>query len=217
MKQTKVTDYRPDPENANVHSERGTKMLEDSLSMVGLGRSIVTDKNGIILAGNATQERAVDQGFTDAIEVETEGDQLVVVRRKDLDLLNDPDHRARLLSVLDNRVSEVSLSWQPEVLESYRLQGVPLDKAWTPVELRETLSYAAGDDFDPYEHWRGMPEFEQEEIECYHTIKVHFNTAADLQSFAQIVGQTVTNKTAYIYYPKQLKENLLAYRAIDES
>lgn len=164
MKQTKVTDYRPDPENANQHSERGMKMLEDSLSMVGLGRSIVTDKNGIILAGNATQERAVDQGFTDAIEVETEGDQLVVVRRKDLDLLNDPDHRARLLSVLDNRVSEVSLSWQPEALESYRLQGVPLDKAWTPVEL-EQIGVVLPDGFREFDE---SVENDVEYITCPH-------------------------------------------------
>lgn len=164
MRQTKVTDYRPDPENANLHSERGTRMLEDSISTVGLGRSIVTDKNGIILAGNATQERAVDQGFTDAIEVETEGDQLVVVRRKDLDLLNDPEHRARLLSVLDNRVSEVSLHWEPEVLESYRLQGVPLDKAWTPVEL-EHIGAILPDGFKEYDE---SIEDDVEYITCPH-------------------------------------------------
>lgn len=151
-KQTKVTDYQPDPQNANAHSERGLQMLENSLAQVGLGRSIVTDKNGIILAGNATQERAVDQGFEDAIEVETTGEQLVVVRRKDLDLLDDPEHRARLLSVLDNRVSEVSLAWEPEVLESYRLQGVPLDKAWTPVELDIVLNHVdAPEDFAEYD------------------------------------------------------------------
>lgn len=133
----KLTDYRPDPNNANVHSERGMSMLENSLSEVGLGRSIVTDKNGIILAGNATHERAVDQGFENAIEVETDGNELVVVRRRDLDLLNDPDYRARMLSVYDNRVSEISLTWSPEALEQYKLEGVPVQKAWTPVELEQ--------------------------------------------------------------------------------
>ncbi len=133
----KLTDYRPDPSNANQHSERGMSMLENSLSEVGLGRSIVTDKNGIILAGNATHERAVDQGFENAIEVETDGDELVVVKRRDLDLLNDPNYRARMLSVYDNRTAELSLTWTPEVLAQYKLEGVPVEKIWTPVELEQ--------------------------------------------------------------------------------
>lgn len=93
----KITDYQPDPANPNAHTERGTRVLSDSLSEVGLGRSIVVDRNGIVLAGNSTQERAVDNGFENAIEVETDGTQLVVVRRTDLDLQNDPDHRARIV------------------------------------------------------------------------------------------------------------------------
>jgi hypothetical protein len=159
MRKTRIADYTPDPENANIHTERGTRMLEDSIAQVGLGRSIVVDKNGVVIAGNATQERAIDQGFENAIEVETDGNELVVVRRNDLDLLNDPEHRARLASILDNRVSEVSLTWSPEVLDSYRLQGVPLDKAWTPVELAEitTPVFEADIDLDAKPNPRQLP------------------------------------------------------------
>jgi DNA modification methylase len=131
----KLTDYKPDMLNANLHSERGMSMLEDSLSQVGAGRSLVADKNDILLAGNGVQEVAASMGFDEVIEVETDGDALIVHKRRDLDLLNDPDHKARLLSILDNRVQELSLTWKPEALEQYKLEGVQLERMWTPVEL----------------------------------------------------------------------------------
>jgi DNA modification methylase len=131
----KLTEYKPDPNNANQHSERGMSMLEDSLSQVGAGRSLVADKNDILLAGNGVQEVAHSMGFDEVIEVETDGDALIVHKRRDLDLLNDPDHKARKLSLYDNRVQEVSLTWKPEALEQYKLEGVPVERMWTPVEL----------------------------------------------------------------------------------
>jgi len=38
--------------NANRGTERGTSALESSLELYGAGRSILLDKNGIIIAGN---------------------------------------------------------------------------------------------------------------------------------------------------------------------
>jgi len=138
MKKTRVIDYHPDPSNPNKHTERGVKMLEDSLSRVGLGRSIVVDKNNYILAGNSTQERAVDQGFENAIEVETDGKQLIVVKRTDLDLLNDGE-RARLLSYFDNRTQEVSLDWDADQLLADLNAGVDLSALFGKDELAELL------------------------------------------------------------------------------
>jgi hypothetical protein len=112
-------------------------MLDDSLQEVGLGRSVVTDKNGVIIAGNKTAERAIDRGFDEAIVVHTQGDKLVVVQRDDLDLVNDDDKQtARNLAFFDNRVAEVDLNWIPEQIEADRANGVEIvDKLWSPVEL----------------------------------------------------------------------------------
>jgi hypothetical protein len=70
---------------------------------------------------------------------------------------------------------------------------------------------------DPYAEWRGMPEFDQEALNVFHSIKVHFETPEDLKAFAELVKQTITENTVFIYYPKQEKANLLAYKVIDES
>lgn len=74
----------PDSQNANLGSERGGKLLMESIQKYKLGRSIVTDRNGIILAGNKTHAAAEKLGIDKIRVVETDGSELVVVKRMDL-------------------------------------------------------------------------------------------------------------------------------------
>lgn len=114
VKRVKITDLTPDPRNANLGTERGLAMLDDSLRSLGAGRSILVDKNGVIIAGNKTHSVAVDIGLEDVLLVPTDGKQLVAVVRTDLDIANDP--KAVRLALADNRISEADLAWSPEVL-----------------------------------------------------------------------------------------------------
>lgn len=198
----KIIDYQPDPANPNAHTERGLQMLDNSLSAVGLGRSIVVDKNGIVLAGNSTQERAVDNGFEDAIEVESDGTKLVVVRRTDLDLSNDTDHRARNLSFYDNRAAELGIQWDIEQIQVQLDEGMDLSKLFAPYELNTLLAEMNGVN-DPNAEWVGMPEFEQEHQLGLKQIIVHFNSEDDIKAFAELVKQPITMQTKYIWYPQQ--------------
>jgi len=85
-----LTNLKIDDKNANKGTERGGKQLDSSLSELGIGRGIVVDRNGKIIAGNKTVEKITDLGLTDEIViVETEGDKLVVTKRTDLDLDSD--------------------------------------------------------------------------------------------------------------------------------
>lgn len=114
VKRGKVTDLLPDAHNANRGTERGLALLENSLRKYGVGRGIVVDKNGRIIGGNKTVERLVDLGITDAILVQTDGNALVVTQRTDLDLDTDP--AARELAWADNRVGQIDLDFDLDVL-----------------------------------------------------------------------------------------------------
>lgn len=162
--QRKITDYQPDPANPNAHTERGVGILGDSIATVGLGRSIVVDKNGIVLAGNSTQERAVDQGFEDAIEIESDGTQLIVVKRKDLDLLNDTDHRARNLTYYDNRSAETGIAWDHEQLAADLAQGIDLSKLFFEDELNTLLS--RHEPIQPPEDFKSFDETIETQYSC---------------------------------------------------
>ena len=70
---------------------------------------------------------------------------------------------------------------------------------------------------DPAEEWQGMPEFEQEGSETYQDIIVHFVSAEDVELFAELVDQTITRQTKYIYYPKKERQQLRDLRVMHES
>lgn len=131
-----LADLRPDEQNANKGTLRGTQLLDTSLERFGAGRSIVVDKQGAVIAGNKTLELAAQRGL-DIQVVKSEGRQLVVVRRMDLDLDEDP--AARQLAYLDNRTAEVGLQWDPAQLEADLAKGIELGGMFTRDELEEVL------------------------------------------------------------------------------
>jgi hypothetical protein len=128
IKHGKITELIPDNSNANQHTPFGYSVHEQSIKQLGLGRGIVVDKNLKIIGGNQTTEIAVDAGLEDAIFVHTNGEQLVITVRDDLDLDTDP--RARELAYADNRTSEVSLKWNVDQLVADIDNGVNLSQFW---------------------------------------------------------------------------------------
>ena len=52
------------------------------------------------------------------------------------------------------------------------------------------------------EHWKNMPEFDQKDLLPFQSIQVHFENIEDRKKFAKLIGQTITNKSKYIWYPK---------------
>ena len=135
----KISDLQPDNHNANKGTERGRALLEKSLHQYGAARSIVLDKNGRIIAGNKTAQTAGEIGIEDVIIVRTKGDKLVAVMREDLDL-SDDETQARMLAYADNRVGQVDLEWDPEVLLADMTAGFELDEFWFEDELEDLFS-----------------------------------------------------------------------------
>lgn len=130
------SDYTPDPRNANRGTDRGRDAVEASLKDYGAGRSILVDKNDVVIAGNKTVEAAKKLGLPVQV-VETEGETLVVVKRNDLDLAGD-DVRARLLAYADNRASELGLDWDPEIVLQDS-EELDLSSMFDEAEMKEII------------------------------------------------------------------------------
>lgn len=142
----RLTDFIPDARNANRGTERGLRMLDDSLRKHGAGRSILVDKNNKVIAGNKTLERAVDIGLADAIVVPTDGRQLVVVQRTDIDL---ETKAGRELALADNRVGQVDLEWDGDTLAALANEGVDLSALWNDDELAALIGASDDPPGDP--------------------------------------------------------------------
>jgi hypothetical protein len=55
---------------------------------------------------------------------------------------------------------------------------------------------------DPRDEWRGMPEFEHQDLTAYRKIIVHFKTAGDVERFSRLIGQNLGKKLKSIWFPK---------------
>jgi len=131
-----VKDLAPDKANANKGTQRGRGMVEYSLRRYGAGRSIVVDKSGNVIAGNKTLEAAEDIGLPVRV-VQTDGKELLVHQRLDLDLYADP--AARQLAYADNRSAEVGIEWDAEQVAADLAAGVEVDLFFNSDELEDIL------------------------------------------------------------------------------
>jgi DNA modification methylase len=133
-----VAQLTTDRLNANRGTDRGRALLRESLQELGAGRSIVIDATGQVIAGK--QVLAVARDLAMPIEVvSTDGERLVVVQRRDLDLEKDP--KARRLAIADNRIGELNLDWNPEILAQLHADGVPLEDLFTVDELERLVGH----------------------------------------------------------------------------
>ena len=154
IKRIKASELTPDPRNANKGTERGRYALEASLRQYGAGRSIVVDKHGRIIAGNKTLEAAAEMGLDDVIVVQTNGTKIVAVQRMDLDLAQD--ETARMLAYADNRVGQLDLDFDAEVIAADLAAGLDLSALWQDFELDEIMAdlqpeQTPGEDTEPQE------------------------------------------------------------------
>lgn len=117
--ETNIESLVPDNKNFNKGTEYGDRLMDESLRKFGLARSIVIDKNNRIIAGNKTAEKAADIGFTDVLVVEVDGNQLVAVKRKDIDL---DSAKGRELALADNATSKANLAWEESLVEEVSQQ-----------------------------------------------------------------------------------------------
>ena len=62
----------------------------------------------------------------------------------------------------------------------------------------------------------GVPDTESCNL-IYRTIKVHFETEEAVQEFARLIGQKITERTKFIWFPYREEQSALSCEAVDES
>lgn len=140
-----------DDHNFNKGTEAGRELMERSFKQLGAGRSIVIDKDGRIIAGNKSQQAAMAAGIKKVRIIETQGDELVAVKRTDLSL---DSKEGRELALADNLTTQINLQWDEVELQSVAAQeGIDLpdwgfeQKRLTPGKV-DHVGEIDVDDFD---------------------------------------------------------------------
>lgn len=125
LKKGKISDVVKDSRNANKGTDLGRELVAKSFEAYGAGRSVVADKNMRLIGGNHALDGAKEAGIDDIIIVPTNGRQLVVVQRTDIDL---DSKMGRELALADNRTAQANINLDPLVIEGLQSDfGVDLE------------------------------------------------------------------------------------------
>lgn len=133
-----------DKRNYRKHSEQNKKRIRKSLSDCGAGRSVLVDKDGCLIAGNGVYEQAQSLKIPTRV-IETDGTELVVVKRTDI---GTEDDKRKLLALADNSTSD-NVEWDVENIAADFDVSVAED--WginVDLSVEQKTQEAKEDDFD---------------------------------------------------------------------
>ena len=141
MEQTiDIQELVQDQHNFNKGTAEGEKLMQKSLTELGAGRSILIDKDGNIIAGNKTQKAAIAAGIQKVRVIESDGSELIAVKRTDLSI---DSKKGRELALADNVTTQVNLAWDDVELAKVEVE-VGIDPTEWGLELGNELN---ADDF----------------------------------------------------------------------
>lgn len=121
-----ITQLRHDKKNFNKGTDEGKDMMEKSFKEHGAGRSVLLDKDNNIIAGNKSTSAARKAGIKKVRVIETDGTELIAVKRTDISI---DSKEGREMALLDNRTAQVNLSWDEVELASVQADIEGFDAA----------------------------------------------------------------------------------------
>lgn len=166
---SKIENLTPDDHNFNKGSEYGNHLIEKSFREFGAGRSILIDRNNRIIAGNKSIEAASSIGMENVVIVETTGDEIVAVKRTDIDL---DSKKGRELALADNATNKANLDFDEEEIS----------------KLSEQFEFDASDwgVMNSFEADLEMPEnLDSDDNEKPFVVKLTFDNEKQIKEFNQ--------------------------------
>lgn len=176
-------EIRFDKRNYRKHSKKNKALIKKSLEELGAGRSVVIDREGELIAGNGVYEQAKALGMQVRV-VETDGSELVVVKRTDL---ATEDEKRRKLALADNSASDTSEFADRLLAEDWTREAL----AEWGVQLPDTIDYG---------------KISAEEVAA----AIMYKPSAEAASVDEFVDDKLYNQVAAevakMEIPKELKE-----------
>ncbi len=144
IEEGKLSDFKPQEDNANQHTERGLRALSKAMGEVGYVAPMTAAANGEVIDGSARLEQSFDQFEDEAIVVHHDGRRPIVMVRDDVESADDP--MAKQISWGANRIGQLDLKWSPAQMAKDLAAGVDLSALFSEKELEIELAELAGGD-----------------------------------------------------------------------
>lgn len=179
-----AADLLPNPKNWRLHPAPQRDAMRGILEEIGYA--------GALLARETPDGLELLDGH---LRRETTPDQVVPVL-----VLDVTEAEARVLLASYDPLSAMATA------DAAALDALLREVSVNDDELRIFLGKLAADNLalepiDPSGEWTGMPEFSQEDKTAFQTVHVHFKDAAAVQSFAELIGQPLTEHSRTVWFP----------------
>jgi hypothetical protein len=209
FKQIPAGKLRANPDNWRRHPVEQRAALEGLLSEVGFAGALLArkDENGalILIDGHLRKEIADDAKVPVLITDLTEAEADLLLASYDPIASMATADEAKLQELIARiEVEDESLKGllgKIKVADALpSIENIPPDLTPTNIE----------------EHWKGMPDYQHEDLTSYRKIIVHFRNEGDVKAFSELVNQELTDKTRFVWYPKADIETMADKRWEDE-
>lgn len=137
-----------DDHNFNKGTKKGQESIVKSFKRFGAGRSILLDKDNRIIAGNKSHLAAQDAGIKSVRVIETDGTELIAVKRTDVSL---DSMQGREMALADNATTILNMEWNKEELQYAAAMYEGFDLPEWGLDIPDLLPQkeCTEDNFDP--------------------------------------------------------------------
>ena len=161
--------------------------LKESVQKFGLVDPIIINKNiereNVIIGGHQRVNICKDLGIQEVPCLELD---LPIEKEKELNV----------------RLNKNTGQWNFDLLANWFETDDLLDWGFKDFEL----GVQGKDKIDVDAEWVGMPEYDNNDMTAYKTLKVHFRNQKDIMLFAKLLNQKITSDTKFLWYPSLTKE-----------
>ena len=175
-----VKDLRPNENNPRRIAPEDRERLKKSIQEMGYHQRLLVTPDLRIIGGHQRRELFLELGMKEII---------ALVPSREL-----TDEEFDRLSIQDN------LSFGEFDLKKLGI-GFKINKLIEWGMPRSTLGFL-GTAEDPNDHWKGMPQFQNEDKTAFRQIIISFANQEAVNAFAQLIGQKLTQDTKSVWYPK---------------
>lgn len=184
----KINELKINKDNPRIIKDEKFKKLINSIKefpeMLEL-RPIVVDENMIILGGNMRYRACIEAGIKEVPIKIAKG--LSEEQKKEFTIKDNASFGDWDWDSLGNEWNTIDLTkWGVDV--------------WQNSDDKNNL--------DAELEWTDMPEFNQDDLTPNRQLIISFKTEKDIQDFANLIGQNITEKTKSLWFPKVENEKL---------
>jgi len=181
------------PYENNPRKKRDIEKVATSIEEFGWQQPIVVDKDNVIIVGHSRLEAA----------------KFLKYKTAPVLIADITPEKAKAYRIADNKTNEYS-DWDYGALNqeftdlldnNYNLDSLGFEEH----ELESLITFDDSNTkwLDQSKEWQDMPEYDHNDETPFRSMIMHFMTKKDFETFLQLIQQDATEKTRWLYFPRQ--------------